>query len=115
VFDRKEPAGAREAALHLVGHQHDAVLVAQRAQALQEVERRDVIAALALHRFDHDGGHARRFNVGLEQLLDSGHGVVHRYAVTRHREGCVVNLRAEVQPTCRARSFRSCRWKKLQP
>ncbi len=60
VLEREHLAGARKAGLDLVGDEQDAVLVAERAKRLQEVGRRDVEAALALHRLDDDGGDARR-------------------------------------------------------
>ena len=49
-----ERAGARDAALDLVEHQHQVVLVASRAQARQELLRRRADAALALDRLDQE-------------------------------------------------------------
>ena len=51
-----ERAGARDAALHLVEHQHQVMLVAGRAQARQELLRRRADAALALDRLDQEAG-----------------------------------------------------------
>jgi len=51
-------AGAAGAGLHLVGDEHDAVLVAQRARRLGKFRRRHVEAAFALHRLQDDGRHA---------------------------------------------------------
>ena len=80
-------AGAREAGLHLVGDQQDAMLVADLAQRRHEVARRLVEAAFALHRLDDDGGHARRVDVGLEQPVERGQRVGHRDAVQLDGEG----------------------------
>ena len=62
--------GAPEAGLDLVDDQQDAVLVADLAQSAQELEGRDVEAALALDRLDDDRGDARRLDVRLEQELE---------------------------------------------
>ncbi len=53
-------AGAAEAGLHFVEHQHQAVLVAQLAQRTQEFPRHDAHAAFALDRLDHDRRGLRR-------------------------------------------------------
>ena len=65
VLEREHFAGAGEAGLDLVGDEHDAVLVAERAQRAQELGRRDVETALPLHRLDDDGGDARGIGVGI--------------------------------------------------
>ena len=49
VLHREHAPGAAEAGLHLVGDEHDPVLVADRAHAVDELLRRDDEAALALH------------------------------------------------------------------
>ena len=51
-----ELPGARDAALHLVEHQHQIMLVAGRAQPRQELVRRRADAALALDRLDQEAG-----------------------------------------------------------
>ena len=56
VLHGKKLARAAKARLHLVGHQQDAVLVADLAQAGQEGWRRHHVATLAQHRLDDDGG-----------------------------------------------------------
>ena len=60
VVDREHPPGATEPALHLVGDQQDAVLVADTTQHGHERRRRDDVAALALHGLDDDGGDGLR-------------------------------------------------------
>ena len=52
----EQVAGAADAGLHLVEHQHQAVVVAQLAQLPQEFRRHHAHAALALHRLDQDRG-----------------------------------------------------------
>ena len=78
---REHAAGARKARLDLIGDQHDAVRIAQGAQAAQEFRRGDVEAAFALHRLDEDGRDARGLDVRLEQLLDGGQRLLRRDAV----------------------------------
>ena len=56
VLDRPQLAGAVEAHLDLVDHQQDAVLVEHLLQPLEEVHRRDDVAAGALDRLDVEGG-----------------------------------------------------------
>ena len=51
----KESAGAAHAALHLVEDEHQARFVCERTQALQELVRRRMDAALALDRLDQQG------------------------------------------------------------
>src|SRR5438445_117498 len=58
VVDPPLPPGAAEAGLHLVDHEDDPVLVADPADTREEVRRGDDEATLALHRLDHDRGHA---------------------------------------------------------
>ena len=72
-------AGAAHAALHLVEDEQQAVLVAQLAQALQELVGADAHAALALHRLDHDGG-----RLGPDRLLD-GLQVAERHEIEARR------------------------------
>ena len=54
MFDRKHLARACEPGLDFVDHEHDAVQVAQFAQLLQKLGRRDVEATFAHDRLDDD-------------------------------------------------------------
>ena len=60
VLARPHRAGAADAGLHLVDHEQDAVLVAQRAQVGEPARRRHDVAALALDRLDEDRGDVAR-------------------------------------------------------
>ena len=58
VLAAEHLAAAPHPALDLVEDEHRAVLVADLARRREVTRRRDVDAALALDRLDHDGGHA---------------------------------------------------------
>ncbi len=68
---REHPAGATDAALHLVEHQQDAVLVAALAQALEPRDRRDDVAALTEHRLDDHRGDGVRRRLQRQQLVEA--------------------------------------------
>ena len=70
VLDREHPAGAAEAGLNLVDDQHDAVLVADAANARHELRRADDEAAFALHRLDDDRRHLLGGHLGHECALE---------------------------------------------
>ena len=72
VLHREHPTGPPEAGLHLVRDEDDAVLVADPAQALDELGRRRDEAALALLRLEDDRGDVLRRDVGHEQPLERG-------------------------------------------
>ena len=72
VLHREHAAGAAEAGLHLVGDQHDAVLVADLAQAAQVLGAGRHEAALALHGLDDDRGHRLRRDARLQRALEVG-------------------------------------------
>ncbi len=91
----KPGACAPGAGLHLVADQQDAVGVAQCAQALQQLGRRDYEAAFTLNRLNDDGGNALGLDVVFENRLDRRNGVVHCHAVQRIREGGVEYLCGE--------------------
>ena len=59
------------------------MLVAERAQAGHEILRRDIEAALALHRFDDDRGDVARLGVVLEDALDARDRVIDTDAMDR--------------------------------
>ena len=95
VLDRKHPPGAREAGLDLVDHENDAVLIAEPAERLQELRRRDVEPALAHHRLDDDRRDPRGLDVVFEELLDRGQAVGDADPVIRDRERRVIDLGRE--------------------
>ena len=70
MLDREHLPGAPEAGLHLVDDEHDPVLVADAADAREELLRSDDEAALALHRLDHERGDALRRDGGHERALE---------------------------------------------
>ena len=76
-------AGAPDSALHFVEDEQDSMLVAERAQSLQEAIGRHDVAAFALDRLDEHRSHFVRGNVVPEQLLDVAK---HRRALIRAGE-----------------------------
>ena len=70
MLDREHPARAAEAGLHLVDDEHDAVLVADPADAGQELRRADDEAALSLNRLDDDRRHLLGGDMGDEGALE---------------------------------------------
>jgi hypothetical protein len=73
VLQREQPARAGETALHFVGDHHDAVLVAELANPLQEAGRHRHESAFSLNRLDDDRRHLRRVDLRGErefELLD---------------------------------------------
>ena len=82
-----ELSGAPDTGLHLVDHQHDAVLVGPLAQPSQEAGVGRDVAALAEHRFDDERGGVRGGGHGLQQVIQLGQreigGLVDRPAVVR--------------------------------
>src|SRR6266850_1904293 len=72
MVNREHLAGARNAALHFVRDQHDAVLIAESAQGPQEVERRNIETALALHGLDDDGGNRFGIDIRVKQPVYVG-------------------------------------------
>ena len=95
MLDREHAPRAAEAALDLVGDQHDAVGVTDAAQPPQELRRRGIEAALAEHRLDDDRRDARGIDVRPEQLLERAERMLDGDTVIRHREGQVVDLRQQ--------------------
>jgi ParB family chromosome partitioning protein len=71
----------------------DAVLVGQFPQLLHEGARHLVEAALALHRLDDEGGDAGRIDIGLEQLVEHGEGLLDAGALQLVRERNVEHVR----------------------
>ena len=101
LIHREHVPGAAESALHLVGDEQDAELVAARAEAVHELLRSRDVPALADHRLDHDRRDLVGTDLGLEQpveatqrpadlLLLVGHvGIGERRDVDLVREGSV--------------------------
>jgi len=67
VVAREHPPRAPHARLHLVDDEEDPVLVADAAQAVEELARRGDVAALALHGLDDDGRDLVGRRRGLEE------------------------------------------------
>ena len=81
-LDREHLPGAPHARLHFVGDEQDAVRLRQLAQPLQELIRRDDVAAFALNRLDDDRrDFVRRHQVHEELVLDEVEAL--RRAVSR--------------------------------
>ena len=81
--------------LHLVGDEHDAVPVADRAQPCDERRGRGDEASLALLRLEHDRGHVLGGDVGDEHALELCQSVLRRHAAVRVRVGRAVDLGRE--------------------
>src|ERR1043165_3545473 len=77
MFNGEQFTGASEAALHLIRHIDDAVLGANLTDALEEALWRDNEAAFTLHRFNHDGCHHTRINLGDEGIFQTSDAVIH--------------------------------------
>src|ERR1700693_2934368 len=80
MLDGEHLARAAEAGLDLIGYKKNAVAIAEIAQRAHELERRDVEAALALHRLNDDRGDARRLDLGAEDLFDTRETLLDRHA-----------------------------------
>jgi hypothetical protein len=95
MLDGEHLAGARNAALHFVRDEHDAVLVADLAQRAQEFGRRHVESALALHRLDHDRRDGLRIHVAVKQAVQVGKCLLGGHAPVRQRKRGVEDLGGE--------------------
>ena len=84
-----------EARLHLVDDEDDAVLVADRAQADEEVVRRGKKAGLSLDRLDDERRDALRRHLGRERALERAERLVGRRAAVVLRERHAVDLGRE--------------------
>ena len=106
-LDREHLPGAPHARLHFVGDQQDAVLRRQLAQPLQELVRRDDVAAFALNRLDDD----RRDFVGRdemrEQLVLDEVDARGRAALGRRAERAAVAVRDTARDRRRAAAGRT--------
>ena len=70
MLHREHAARAAEARLHLVDDEDDPLAVADLADALHELQRRDDEAGLALHGLDDDRGDRLARDLGRERALD---------------------------------------------
>ena len=95
LLEGEEAAGTAEAGLDLVSDEDDTVLVAQRAQPLEEFHRCRTEAAVALYRFDQDGGHLVRGDLGGEHFAQAGQGLLGVHAVEGIRVGRVIDVAGE--------------------
>ena len=71
VLGGEHPAGTAEAALHFVGDEEDAVVVADLPQGLHPFNGSGDEAALALEGLHHDGGHGVGGGAFLEDVIDA--------------------------------------------
>ena len=99
MLDREHLARAREATLDFISNQNDSMLVADRPEAAHEFERCDIEAALSLYGFDDDRCDARRFDVGMEELIERCERLLYGHAVIGDRERRMKNLRNGPKPT----------------
>src|SRR5205823_14722578 len=77
VLDGPHLSGAPGAGLHFIGHQQNAVLIADAPQLLQELGGSDNVSALALHRLNEDCGNLLRRQRGLEKLFFDETGAIY--------------------------------------
>ena len=73
-FVRKEATGAPKTALHLINDQHNAMLVTNASQPLQEGRRRRNVAAFAQDWFDHHCRRLFRRGLGIKQMFKLAQG-----------------------------------------
>lgn len=86
----EQGTGAARAALDLIGDEHNAVLVAQGAQALHKGRGGGIEPAFTLHRLNNDGGDIFRRGIVFEDAMDAGDRLVITDAVQRARvEGAI--------------------------
>ena len=86
MLDRKHFAGAPEAGLDFVTDHYDSVFVANPPDCLQKFSRRSVETAFTLYRFNDNCRNVFRFDVDLEQGIQTHQCIFHRYTVVRDRE-----------------------------
>ena len=76
--------------MDLIGDEHNAVFVAQGAQALHKGRGSGIESAFTLHRLDNDGGDIFRRSIVFEDAMDAGDRLVIADAVQRARvEGTI--------------------------
>ena len=99
MLHREHFARAAEAGLDLIGNQHDAVPITQRAQCLQEFRRGNVETTLPLHGLHDDRRHPCRLDVLGEYAVHPGQCVRHAHPVIRDGKGRVEDFRRERSET----------------
>ena len=90
-------AGTSETGLHFIGDQQNAVGIAQVAQRLHEIGRRDVKAAFPLDRLEDDGRDLIRRNIRFENALQAFQRIRGGHAMRRIRVDTVIH-RARERP-----------------
>ena len=83
VLDGEHLAGATEPALHLVGDEHDPVLLASFDEARHERLRRRDVTTLAQHRLEDDGCGLVRRGHRLQQVIEALQRLGHRNVLVR--------------------------------
>ena len=85
-------AGPAHARLHFVADQQNAVLFRDADQLVEEFLRRHDVAAFALHRLDHDGGHFLGRRNGLQQRVFDKLRALHRAVRGRLAERAAIAI-----------------------
>ena len=92
VLEGEHPPRAAESDLDLVDREQDAVAIAEGPQLRHEVGRRHDVAAVALHRFDEDGGDVPRLADRAEQVVLQVVQALVGEILRRAEEGRVVRI-----------------------
>ena len=97
VLHSEQLAGAGETGLHFIGDQQNAVGIAQVAQRLHKIGRRDVKAAFPLDRLENDGRYLVRRNIRFENALQAFQRIRGGHAMRRIGVDTVIH-RARERP-----------------
>ena len=93
VLDGEHPPRAPEAGLDFVGDQQNAVGIADASQLGEQLRRRDVESAFALHGLDDHGSHVARLHVPAHHQIEGAQAILHAYVPMSRREGHAKNPR----------------------